>query len=248
MNHPVAGEPVAGGPLAIMALQVAALYRCTPAGRLLAVNEPGPEAEQPLAPRFFMGRTPAGHHWRFRHDLPAELMIALERLCQAEPLPASLLAPPRQRAPIMRLLAEHAPIQTEYRGPAFWIPQGIAVPDHVVLVGKDNQALLAANFAWLLPLTSAEQRGPLSATVVDGQAVAVCFCARLTTQAAEAGLETAAAYRGHGYGGAAVAGWAAAIRASGRLPLYSTWWENLASRRVAEKLGLVLYGEDWSLV
>jgi hypothetical protein len=41
-----------------------------------------------------------------------------------------------------------------------------------------------------------------------------------------------------------VAGWAAAVRAEGRLPLYGTSWANRASRGIARNLGLVLYGED----
>ena len=44
-----------------------------------------------------------------------------------------------------------------------------------------------------------------------------------------------------------VAAWAHAIRAEGRTPLYSTSWDNAASQGVARKLGLVIYGTDFSL-
>jgi hypothetical protein len=43
------------------------------------------------------------------------------------------------------------------------------------------------------------------------------------------------------------AAWAAAIRASGRTPLYGTSWTNTASLEVARKLGLVVFASDWSL-
>ena len=52
---------------------------------------------------------------------------------------------------------------------------------------------------------------------------------------------------GRGFASAAVAAWAAALRERGRLPLYSTSWENLASQGVARKLGMVAYGEDWEI-
>jgi len=44
-----------------------------------------------------------------------------------------------------------------------------------------------------------------------------------------------------------VAAWAAAMRGRGLLPLYGTSWENVASQRVAEKVGAVCYGEDWEI-
>ena len=64
---------------------------------------------------------------------------------------------------------------------------------------------------------------------------------------AEAASETAEAYRGRGYGAAATQTWAAAVFASGRQALYGTSWQNVASQGVARRLGLVLYGEDWSI-
>jgi hypothetical protein len=44
-----------------------------------------------------------------------------------------------------------------------------------------------------------------------------------------------------------VAAWAATLRASGRVPIYSTSWDNLASQAVARKLGLPLFGAEMSL-
>jgi predicted GNAT family acetyltransferase len=80
-----------------------------------------------------------------------------------------------------------------------------------------------------------------------GEVVSVCHSPRSTPRAAEAGVETASEYRGRGRAGAVTLGWAAAIRADGRIPLYSTQWTNTASRAVARRLGLVPYGEDVTL-
>ena len=68
-----------------------------------------------------------------------------------------------------------------------------------------------------------------------------------SAQAAEAGVETTESARGQGHASAAVAAWAAAVLGEGRLPLYSTAWENRASQGVARRLGMVLYGDDWSI-
>jgi predicted GNAT family acetyltransferase len=64
---------------------------------------------------------------------------------------------------------------------------------------------------------------------------------------AEAGVYTEDIYRGHGYATNAARGWATAVRATGRQPLYSTSWTNLASQVIAQKLGGVLYGADYNI-
>ena len=99
----------------------------------------------------------------------------------------------------------------------------------------------------LPPLKADVDIGPVAAAVVDGSAVSICYCARLSPLAAEAGVETLDAMRGRGYATAAVTAWATAMRGRGLLPLYGTSWENVASQRVAEKVGAVCYGEDWEI-
>src|SRR6266851_4539878 len=53
---------------------------------------------------------------------------------------------------------------------------------------------------------------------------------------------------GRGFAPRVTSAWAAAIRSSGRIPLYSTSWTNSASRAVARKLGLVQYAVDWTII
>ena len=110
---------------------------------------------------------------------------------------------------------------------------------------RDNAAVLQSNFGWLISVL--HLMPPVYAVVQDGHAVTVCFSSRIPSVADEAGVNTLADYRGRGYAAAAVASWANAIRALGRIPLYSTSWDNIASQAVARKLGLVMYGDDLSL-
>ncbi len=98
-------------------------------------------------------------------------------------------------------------------------------------------------FAWLGD--AGEASHPIAVVRADNSEVAsVCHSARSTSGAAEAGVETADEYRGRGYGSLAVLKWAAAVREGGRMPLYSTEWENTASRALARSLGLICYAED----
>ena len=52
---------------------------------------------------------------------------------------------------------------------------------------------------------------------------------------------------GSGLAVRAAAAWVSAVRASGRIPLYSTSWHNTASLAVARKLGLMIYANAWSV-
>jgi hypothetical protein len=234
--------------LHLIAIQISTLFVCDADGRLRYIREPGyAESELDPAPRFFMGRTLQGNRWRFRHDLPDALVRDLEELCRTEPIAVNLADPPHNGAAIRAALHAHAPITAEEGGPAYWIPDGVQAAAEVVLISAANAHLLAANFPWKLTSRSGLTTGPLAAAVARGSAVSICFCARLTPWAAEAGVETGAAFRGRGYASAVVAGWACAVRQRGLVPLYSTSWENVASRGVARKLGMVHYAEDWSI-
>ncbi|MCY3783548.1 MAG: GNAT family N-acetyltransferase [Chloroflexi bacterium] len=104
---------------------------------------------------------------------------------------------------------------------------------------------LSPEFAWLADELTV--RDPVMAVVVDGMAVSVCFSARSTSAASEAGVETLPGHRGRRYAGAVTAAWADAVRRQGRIPLYSTSWPNKASRRVAARLGLIQYATDFHI-
>ena len=129
-------------------------------------------------------------------------------------------------------------------GPAFEFPEAIVQPCGTVFI-EDIESLDRHFSGW--KASEIPERTPIVALVEEGYAVSVCFCARRSNAAAEAGLETAVEFRGRGLGPQVTAGWAMAIRASGRTPLYSTSWCNGASLAVARKLGLAAYASVWSI-
>jgi RimJ/RimL family protein N-acetyltransferase len=89
---------------------------------------------------------------------------------------------------------------------------------------------------------------PIIAICDGADAVSVCFCARRSASAAEAGVYTAETYRGRGLAPIVTSAWARSIRGSGRTPVYSTSWTNTASLAVARKLGLVQYATQLNIV
>ena len=219
----------------LMALHVAALFTHDSAGRMLRVNEPNGAR----APRFFLGRTTAGDILRFRDDVDDALAAALRD--EASRISTSPLDP-SPSARFEALLASSAPIEHVGSGPAYVFPDAIAGGDAAVPITRENADLLRAHLPqWLGDVGVSE---PMFAVMEDGHAVAVCASVRTTPFAMEAGVETAPGFRGRGHAMRATAAWAQAVRAAGRIPMYSTSWENHASRAVARKLGLRLFGSD----
>ncbi|MXY92943.1 MAG: GNAT family N-acetyltransferase [Caldilineaceae bacterium SB0670_bin_27] len=216
-------------------LHLHTLYLLDSAGRILRTREPNPEP----GPRFALIRGRTSCAWAVRADVPQGIAEELDGLAGAEPPVADF-----GEAPVHAELYRALVGGEVYAGPAFHFPKTVEQPDATVHVNA--LTLLARHFSgW----TAAEipGRSPIVAVVEDGHAVSVCFCARRSQKAAEAGLETAKAHRGRGFGPQVTAAWALAVRASGRVPLYSTSWENGASLAVARKLVLVAYASGWSL-
>ncbi|MFL5731582.1 MAG: GNAT family N-acetyltransferase [Chloroflexia bacterium] len=222
-------------------MQAAALFVHDEGERLLCVNEPDPSEP---APRFFLARTSAGNLWRTRCDLPAGLATELERLAAGEPVTGDLQGPAYHMAEYTALLGQHQPVTHVEAGPAYYLPE-LEPPSGAVTITTANLSLVEAYYPYTRSMYA--ELAPVVACIADGVAVAVCFSARITAQVAEAGVHTVEAYRGRGYGAETVRGWATELRAMGRLPLYSTSWENAASRAVARKLGAVQYAVDLSI-
>lgn len=223
-----------------------ALYERAAPDRILRVR-----SSDVSTPRVHLLRTAEANLGLVAASVPRDVAEAIERLFAAEPVvgPGEWEhTPPRCAEALRALLAPNTP---EYRGPAFAFPAGlpsVAPPSGFTTeVLEDLRGVMTAPLvAWIVEAKPAEQ--PLVvARDASGRAVAVCHAARRSDAGAEAGLEVDPSVRRAGLGVAVTAAWAAAVRAGGREPLYSTSWANEASRGVARRLGLLLRGEDWHL-
>jgi RimJ/RimL family protein N-acetyltransferase len=219
-----------------MRLHREALFLLDDSARLVSLNLPG----RGIAPRFFLGRTTDGNVWSVRHDLEPGLATAILELLQSEPAGQEDGRNPNAAAPYLELLARHDAIQRVESGPAYRFPSDLPNDTHTIRVTPDNASLLSRYLPDWMPDVSVGV--PMTALLEDGDAVSVCCSVRLTPRAHEAGVETHRDFRGRGYAQRVVAAWAMAVREIGIAPLYSTSWENEASRAVASRLGLVQYG------
>ncbi len=227
--------------VALISLQADALFRFDAKGRMVGTNEPDPDP----APRLFLGRTTEGNVWRFGHTVPPALEAALSDRLSREPVAPDLEVPPECLGELLAMLATQAPVTSVWSGPAWYVPDDVSPAPGIDARTMLDPDLLHADFPYLA--TRLPQLLPCAAVLDDGRVASVCSPVRSTSVAAEAGLHTLLDYRGRGYGGAAAATWARAIRASGRIPLYSTSWDNLASQAVARRVGLVKFGSDLTL-
>lgn len=217
-------------------------------GRITSTREPKPKS----GPLFTLVRGVTSSVLAVRADLAIDLIDELNRLAHQEPPIADFRDMPVHADRYLSLIRHYigsghdgtAEIR-QISGPAFTFPDELAPPTNVVLV--EDELLLRHNFSGWTPGEIAAGRAPVMAILVDGYPVSFCCSARSSDEAAEAGLETAKAFRGRGFGPLVTAAWTLAIRATGRIPLYSTEWTNRASLSVARKLHLVPYASIWSL-
>lgn len=220
-----------------MQMHVHALYSHAENQRIVAIND----WHHADAPRFFLGRTDQGNVWRFREDLSESVCAELAVLCKKEsPTRADR---PEHESAYVRILARSAPVERTWFGPAYWLSSSAQVANGTVFITERNLHLLRGGFEDWLPDVPHQQ--PFVATIVDGKAVAVCASVRVTDAAHEAGVETLARHRRRGYAAAAVSSWASAVQRAGAVALYSTSSDNVASQRVAARMGMTRYGVDF---
>lgn len=226
--------------LALMGVRADTLFTYDARGRMVGTNEP----DSRPAPRLFVGRTPAGHVVRFGQAVPNDVARQLTAVVERQPAVDALAVPSAMRAALREVLERHGPIGDEGGGPAYRFPESFVQPGGAVEVTDATLDVVRETHPWLYRDLSAW--GPCFVVVRDGVAASICFSSRIGARTLEAGLFTLPEHRGRGYAVAVTAAWGAAVRASGRVPLYSTAWENLASQAVARRLGLRMFGADAS--
>jgi hypothetical protein len=183
---------------------------------------------------------------RVRADVPDRTVEACRRIVEA--MPAWTGEPP-EPAIFDRLrvaLERDVPIEEEVRGPAFRFGERMSPgPTDATLIDESSAHLLERHFPYTLEVFAA--RAPVIGVVRDGVVVAACYAARKRPEGMEAGVDTIEPYRRRGFAAGVVTAWRDEVEAIGAQPLYSTEWDNLASRAVARKLGLVAYADTLSI-
>lgn len=221
--------------LELMNIQAEVLFAHDSLGRITKVNE----FEGHPAPRLFWGKTKKGNVLRFRGDVPSDIANKIIEIINNSDDTNIVLAK------IINELEQQTKISSIWMGPAYVFEDYKVGASQAVKVTDDNRDLLEPGFKKLW--TELKYREPCYMTIEDNKAVSVCFSARNTDRAAEAGIETLEEYRGKGYAIAVASAWLAAVPLSGKVALYSTSWDNYASQAVAKRLQLTLYGTDISI-
>lgn len=198
---------------------------------------------------FHLGRTSVGNIWRFHRDVPDSVVREINELCLSEPvLNDESPSPPLHSAKYVELIGSSFNVFNVRSGPLYhWVSRESQPASSV------RMCRLTPADAWLLKgefeamRTELPAWQPFVALIEEGRAVAVCRSSRVTDEAHEAGVETLPEFRGRGYAVEVSSAWAQAVRETGAVPLYSTFWSNRASQNVAKKLRLEFVGSDFAI-
>ena len=216
-------------------LQLHTLFVLDEQGRIISTREPNPTP----GPRFALIRGVTHCFWAIRADLGEKLTAQVHMLAREEPPTRDFQSEPLHAKRYISLIGGDV-----HAGPAFTFRAGMLWAPDVLAINELSP--LERHFrGWRE--NEIPECSPILAVMEQGAAISVCFCARRSAAAAEAGVETAERFRGRGLGSRVTAAWARAIEATDRLPIYSTSWNNGPSLSVARKLSLSMCASDWSL-
>jgi hypothetical protein len=220
--------------LELMEIHVHVLFEHDDNGRLTVLNEPPKD----IAPLVFIGTTRLGSVIRYSNTLDAKLVEGLEKAFDTEP--------DERLGKVLTLVNKERPIHDVWFGPAYVFPSIEAgTCPRITQVTNENKEILQPLFPYTFE--DFDYKQPCYVIIEDNMPVSICCSARQTSRAAEASLFTHGNYRGRGYGVDVAKAWAAEVQKQGRLALYSTSWNNFASRAVAKKLQLIEHGTDFHI-
>jgi GNAT superfamily N-acetyltransferase len=191
------------------------------------------------APHLYILRTPELVICRCHADLADEIATTVEEL-SVRPREWA-----REYADYLGALSSVGPLTSMRVGQLYRFPDMLALKGTCISIVEGNTDLLRGGLDEWLPDVAVNL--PMIAMVADGRAVSICTSVIASKAVHEAGVETLPDYRRRGLGVQAVAGWARTVQASGAVPFYATTFDNVASQRLAARLGLSLVGAEFSL-
>ena len=166
-------------------------------GRIISTREAVPTH----GPLFCLVRGASDCAWSIHADLPNDTARAINRLARSEPCTSGFHRPSAHTDGYRRLIGTYVSSRRrtavdplEHSGPAMTFPDALFPANDAVRV--DDERLLAIEFRGWEVGEIASGRAPVLAVFADGHPVSLCFCARASDAAAEAGVETAERYRG----------------------------------------------------
>lgn len=207
-------------------LHLDALYERDGSGLVRASRDPGVRA-----PLFHLMCTPLGNRWLLGASLSPAHRDRVASILSVQPLLADCAEAethPPDLETIRAAIGKHLNPPRGYRGPTFVFPDQITHHIRAQLLVDIRQAPQEGPFAW--PGTAGEETHPIAIVRAgNGEVASVCYSARSTSAAAEAGVETAEVPQGGSRldGRARVGRGGAAKRA--RAPLH----HQLGERRLA---------------
>lgn len=214
----------------LLLLHTETLYLFDQYGDMLTDNYPWPPGRR-LTGRLHLGWNDSGVVMRFRHDVPDAVRNRVVAWVDSR-MPCASAVP----EPLIDLCAQFdAPIEDAGGGPVYTAFEPLDPETEVIKIDGTNQHVLPSDY---LQEGEIDHVAPMFAALEGGCAVSMCATVRRTDRSIEAGVDTLEPHRGRGYAGQVTAAWINAAHESGLTPFYSTSRDNLASIRVAEKLGL----------
>jgi hypothetical protein len=236
-------------------VRLATIFVFDESGRIVRNTDP----DRGTGPRLYIGGGKSGNTACLRHDVGMSTARAIERLAAEEPPLDAPECVPVHLERYIELLAAEAPVQGHAMSLNYCFPHDFEYAHDVSVVFSDMHEDARAGYNMtpdrVLPgplvdigfSTVAKLWPPWCVALLDGEIASLVETVRISTNGAEAGVNTVPDMRGRGFAAAATAGWARSPSLRGRKLFYSTTVTNRSSQRVTERLGLDFIGASFSL-